>query len=154
MSRIDKVKYIGRKDSGGKHSFGLYINEVDLLEHLEEAFSHYAPKSVTWKERNDCRLVSSELKRSLKESGQFDIIDTCVGHLIPADVLLERSIYITQDSEFVTWVIQPPGAGVHFETESKLTFKFSKKQYLEEITKAAADKENALVNQPTFYTKD
>lgn len=153
MTKTNKLSYHGHKIKAGRHHLGLYIDDKDLLDYLEEAFVHYAPSNKNWRERNDCRLVASELQRTIEESGHFILLDTSLGYLIPGDVLLANSFFVRHDGDQITWFVDPPGSGVYFETSHQLIFIFSMQQYRGQISKLLADQKNRMIKRPESYSK-
>ena len=145
MATINKIRYKGAKRKRGKNCSGLYIDDFDLLDHLEMSFSRHAKKTQVWTERNDCRLVLTEFVRSVNETGDFTLINTSLSYLIPEDVLLHSPFVISKTEDAVEWALSPPGNGTRFETHERLRFTFGKKQYKVAIQDLVDDEESGLI---------
>jgi hypothetical protein len=136
MRRINKLGYkISSKTLG--RDINLLIDNKSLLDILDDAYSALS-NNEKWAEKNDSQVITKELKKSYKTSGDYSIL-TCAHCKMTEDLLLS-SFKITHNGDYIIWTVKPPGADIYFDNFEELEFKFHKPQYQTIVDRLIEDK--------------
>lgn len=136
MRPINKLGYKIRSKTLGRN-INLFIDNKSLLDILEDAYSELS-NNEKWAEKNDSQVITKELKKSYKSSGDYSIL-TCTHCNMTEDLLL-TSFKITHNGDYIIWDVKPPGADIYFDNFEELEFKFHKPQYQAIIDRLIEDK--------------
>lgn len=136
MRPVNKLGYTISSKTLGR-DINLLIDNKSLLDILEEAYSELA-NNEKWVEKKDSMLVTKELKKSGKKSGEYSLL-ICTQCKMMEDLLLTK-FKVIHDEDYITWIVNPPGAEFYYDNYKKLEFKFHKLQYQKAIDKLIEEK--------------
>tara|TARA_R100001369_G_scaffold83528_1_gene115786 strand:+ start:254 stop:481 length:228 start_codon:yes stop_codon:yes gene_type:complete len=69
-------------------------------------------------------IVTKELKKSGKKSGAYSLL--ICAHCEMIEDLLLTEFKVIHEWGFITWKVNPPGAGFYYDNYKELEFKFHK----------------------------
>jgi hypothetical protein len=104
----------------------LLIDGTPLVDRLEAAANPGGEK-VRWTERDDARVQTKELKRSVRREGEFDFL-TCAHCDLPEDLDL-GPFAVTHEGAHIVWQVTPPGEPDRAPGVPPLRFRFDRVQY-------------------------
>lgn len=133
----NKIKFKLDKNKTSGRELRLIIDGIDLFDLLEQ-YTERCPHPGQWSDKEKAAFDIESLKESTITSGTFPIVGSHVITYLPEDVLL-KDFEIIHKGEFIYWIISPPGAGVHYETSTKIELCFHKPRYVEEVGKLIAN---------------
>jgi len=136
MRPVNKLGYKISSKTLGRDA-NLLIDNKSLLDILEDAYSELS-NNENWVEKKDSMLVTEELKKSGKKSGEYSFF--ICAHCKMIEDLLLTEFKVIHDEDFILWKVNPPGAEFYYDNYKELEFKFHKPQYQTIIDKLIEEK--------------